>query len=445
MNLALTVTNRHLIILIILGICLRLMIACQFQPVEYPDSRDYVTLARVIQTLNFQQATERTPIYAVVLLFAGFNYYLVWLLQGILGIVTSVATFSIIRKLTTNSNGAAFAGGLLATISLNQLLFETALLTETIATAMLSLIFLQIVKRNLFYTDNTANDSFLGLQASVLALLHPRYLIVCLSLAMMYLLPCTSSTSIKRQLRRLTIFWGSAAPLLLLWSFINFMSTGYFGLSLSGNTTFASHASGFVELAPSEYDDMKKIVISYREKLRQEYTDAAIPFAIVHAHKDLLPTCGNSELKLSNRLAQMSATLYANHPGKYLASVSKAWLDFWSTARIGHEGYFSKTMKNAHLLPILDKCWSIQDLFWSLVYLALFVTGILCAWQYLKEDKSLVVCYTLLVIFTVTMTSIVQAMLTLGDNARYALPFQPLMLTANISYLCTRLNLPTRL
>jgi hypothetical protein len=152
-----------------------LLVIILYQPVSYSDSPSYRRLAdTVLQGFTSYDGT-RTPGYPVFLALVGSDQR-VWWVQLFLGFVTTLLLFYIGWKLTDKP---WFGGliGLLHTLNLGQLFFESNLLTESLTTFLMVLTMAGMLAWFLYPKIRSLWLAFLlGLFSSVTLLVRPLFI-----------------------------------------------------------------------------------------------------------------------------------------------------------------------------------------------------------------------------------------------------------------------------
>jgi hypothetical protein len=113
------------------------VVGLAFPPNVYNDTEHYVSLARRLATLQLAGYVGfSTPVYPLFLALAGLNFQAVKVVQYILGIAISGMLFTMVYRRTRSSSAAPIAG-IIFCLSVAELAFEQAILTETMATFMI--------------------------------------------------------------------------------------------------------------------------------------------------------------------------------------------------------------------------------------------------------------------------------------------------------------------
>ena len=126
---------------------------------------------------------------------------------------------------------------------------------------------------------------------------------------------------------------------------------------------------------------------------------------------------------LSILLGQISVRLILQHPGQYLLSVGEGWLAFWKVPV-----HWTLISSSPSSLEALQR--AIVLLLRGVLFLAnlAFIAGsIALIWKKARRTLHMEAFISMLV-GTVWISSVLQAFLEYGDNPRYSIPVQALVL-----------------
>lgn len=365
---------------------------------------------------------HKPPVYPLFLLLLGRNLYLVWFAQSLLGILVSVMLFSII-KTQTGSEMLAFVVGLSHNLNLFQLLYEADILTETMTTFLIVLS-LWLLSRVPHAASSFARTGLLvavGSTAALAGLTRQQFLYLPLLYALFlpFIQVWGGNTLVEKGKRTLTLL----APALLLilgWSFFHLANLGYFGPATQTGYSMSNHSGGFIEYAPDEYAAIRDTYLKYRPAEAGKH-----PNTIWVAYPEIRQVSGLSEVELSRQLTAMSVGLFAETPLRYATSVFKAWITFWKAPF-----YWELEQMSPHLLADLlllignGERYLMVGLHGAFLLLSLY-TGI----TVVLRRRSFAALH-LLTIAIVLGASVVQALPEFGENGRYAVPLQSLVIAA---------------
>jgi hypothetical protein len=393
----------------------------------YPDSNEYLAVARALATGDFDGYTgERPPGYPLFLLICRTDIHLVWWIQSILGIATSLVLFLIVYEHTRNEL-LSLISGLVPSLSVNTLLFESAILSETLSTFLLIMILwvlLRIVRND---NGSVIPYASLGILVAMSCLTRPIFLYLPLFLTVFFVL-CWGFRllSTRRAPLLLAVF---LIPVLVSvggWSAFNKSKVDYFGITTLLGYNLTQHSIRAIDDAPDDFDTLKQILLKTRRE--HEIRHESLAFSAFQARKEMMNATGLTVSGLSRRLTALAFCVFVRHPFVYAASVLKSWESFWETA-IYWSPYRIDPRAARRFLEIY---WTIEESI--LTALRLVFLMLACAWcvRFLAARISVrkqLSSLSWILGATVMTASFVQALLESGENARYAIPFQSLIVT----------------
>jgi len=409
-----------LTLVIVIALVERISLYLLYRPVSYNDTGSYHRLAEAILTGWGAYDGTRTPGYPLFLALLGADER-VYAAQLLLGFLTTLLFFYI----TWRIGGRGWLAGLVAlvhTLNPQQIFFEANLLTETLTTFLiiLSMAFLT----GILYSKKPALWKALGLAlltglvASFAALTRPLFIFLPFWMAFFLLVFWYAKPRIR---------WGGAllvglsgAVVIGLW--INFINQRFNMLSLTTMTGFhlVQHTGLFFEYVPDEYAAIRDIYLQYRaERIAATGSPGNTIWAAIPA---LQEASGLSFNDLSRLFTKISVQLILDHPELYLKNVIWGWLWFWKVPvywvadsfRFSWLGTFSK--------------WIILGWRGALVLINIgFVGGsVMLVWKrvrrILRMDVFLWFLWGML-----WLTSIAQTLLDHGDNPRFLVSEQSLV------------------
>lgn len=411
---------------------------------RHADTEEYAALAYRFMTHDFRKySADRTPVYSFLLLATKFNYRAVWFIQNILGIATSLLLYSLAKE-QTRKRGLAFLAGASNSILLNQLMFEPFVMTETLAAFFLVL--------PLFLSHRFCRDCDPGQRGSHALLLH---LGVVLGLAallrpLFIYLPVvfgayvwTESGETKSCLRqRVCLVARVVLPALLLvlgWSAFNYVEAGYFGLTALGGYSLTNHSGAFMELAPDRYATIRDLYLHYRR-----IQIAAIGNStgtIWKAYPSILQATGYSYVQLSRELTRLSLWLFVHHPLLYIRHVGLSLRRFWTPA------VYQPTLRTnaASVKAGLAMIWSIEGPFLNCVYFVFFAATLHALFSLLTHRQRRSFKFLWLPMTLIVSGCLFQALVEFGENGRYAIPYQSLLILVICYWLAARFQHGRRL
>lgn len=397
----------------------RLCLFFTYSPGIDPDSETYLLLAQQIAHLDFTDYNgQRTPGYPMLLLATGNNPTLIWVIQSFLSLGSATLLFLMAR---TQGSTRALALGIALTylLVLNTLFYEAAVLTETASTFLLLLVtylFLKAVRNGIRPTSAIA----LGLSVAALILTRPQYIFMIPLIGM--LAACLHG---RNWMAVLAFLLTSTLPV-TGWMNFNKHQIGHFSLTSLLGYNLSNHTGAFMELASDEHALFRDIYVKYRdEKIRET---GFHHMTIFRAREELKQASGLDEVELSSRFQRISVELIAQNPQRYALSVAKAWASFWAVPRYGQR----QNIKNNGLADALDWVWKIEHPLLRLLNAMFLLSSALLAFQMLRHRKQGIAKFAAPAFMTtvVLATSVVQALAEYGENPRYFIPSQPLVIAA---------------
>lgn len=401
-------------------ICMSVRIAvwATWSPTSEVDTPSYVDMAYILRSLDFSHYLGlRPPGYPLLLLLAALDFDRVWVLQSILGVAISLMVYSLTYS-QTRSAAWAFLAGLAHSLNLNQLLFEASILTETFSAFLLVAVVWLLLRplgaggqRLSVYVAAGVAAGIASLTRPLLLYLGPLCLLVLFHDWRRVRVPLPS------RLKWALFFLAPWILLVVGWSLFNLVTVDYFGVTTLGGYEITNQTGAFIELAPEKYAAVKEVYLRYRaQRMAQFGTHVNTIHVAVH---DLLKETGLSYSDLSRTLLRMSLELIAAHPIRYLKGVTRAWVDFWR-----QNIYWQANPRPGLQLRI----WSLQ---WWLIQGAVLIflaVSSKALWSLVRGRRNPPVSIQCLLPTSIVLVgSVIQALIELGGNARYAIPFQPLV------------------
>ncbi|GGD25812.1 glycosyltransferase family 39 protein [Flavobacterium orientale] len=411
------VESREIRILILFGLLFRILLSLFYLNIsQFPDSSSFMVLANRMLEFNLIDYTgERSPGYPL-LIFLAFGFKpLVVLYQFVIGILTTVVWFKTLMNFGFNNRQSLWIAFFLQSF-IHVYFYETSILIESLALFLISLIFYQLTTKYL-EEKNFKKDLLIGLLLGFLVLVKPFFAYIPF---IIYAFSVLKSFSFKNFIssKILILFF----PLIAYfgWSYINkvntgyFVSTTYFGLNLSQNCVH------FAEKAPDEFATIRTIYIKNREAALAENSDVAM--AIWRAEQELIEATGLTYFPdLSNELGRFAKATVGNAPKEYCYQVVfVSWIDFWKTYICWNPEKF----KISEIRIFFEFIWVIQApilLLFKLLFIGLLPIYII---RFFKTKQLTTEILLYKIIFA---SSILQAIVTYGTNAKYSYPFEYMM------------------
>lgn len=445
---------------IVSGVALveRVLVIFFYQPVSYNDTPSYRRLAEtVLQGFAYYDGT-RTPGYPVFLALTGTDQR-AWLAQLFLGFVTTLLLFYIGWNLTDK---AWFGGiiGLAHTLNLGQLFFESNLITESLTTFFLVLTMAGLM---LWLRQPKLRRAWLvillGLVSSITLLIRPLFIYLpFLLLAFLWLesrlspkMPpsayAADSETSHNHLYRFSFRHGIVFMIpvvLLLGGWVGFIRYQFNQWSITTMTGFhlVQHTGSFFEYVPDEYADLRDIYIKYRDAHIAQYGTQTN--AIWDAIPEMSKVSGYSFYGLSKVLTRISIQLILHHPWLFIKSAASGWWMFWrapvywSTEALqlpAFRGVISSAILIERLALILTNFIFIL----ASLYLALaeFLTLIRHkpSLPSIRFHSPAQHAYLWLLLASIWIASVLQTLLDHGDNPRFLVPLQSLVVLWVITFI----------
>jgi hypothetical protein len=420
---------RWAIALAVLGILERTGLWLVYQVAYYGDTGAYQRLAEVLRGLTLVGYDgTRVPGYPALLALVGPDGDSIWLAQMVLGMGISLMLFWITWR-TTSRPALGFLMGMLYNLIPGQILFEANLLTETLTTFLVvaSFALLLALRRA---TGGPAKAGLAGLLGVVSALAG-------LTRVLFYILPVwllpfvwwaagSGTTSLWREWRprllRTAVY--CIGPILLLGGWLAYIQSTYHMLSPTVMTGFnwVQHTGSFFEYLPDEDALIRDTYIRYREQSIQERGDQTN--TIWDAIPELTEVSGLSFFDLSRELQRLSLRLIRDHPDLYLRNVVEGWIAFWKAPPY----WRPESFRLLWLVPVI-RAWVIAGRGISLLANALFLLLSVASVVSRRARRRIGWgTFAWAIAGLVWLTSIVQTLVDHGDNERFLVPLQMLVI-----------------
>lgn len=406
-----------LLALAVFGALERLLLWRLYAPASFGDTATYFRLAEALAAggLNAFDGT-RVPGYPFLVLWLGLDPQRLWAAQLLMGWLTSLLLF----YLGWRTSGSPALGGLLGLLYdliPGQVLFESNLLTEAPTT------FLVVLSLALWAAlDRAASERWrlalalpLGAAAALAGLMRPLFFFLAPWLLPFVLL--AGPASWRERLARGALF--SLGPLLLLGGWIGWVYTNYHFLAptVMGGYHLVQHTGEFFEYLPDEEAAIRDTYLKYRDA--QIAARGTQTNAIWDAIPELTQVSELTFYDLSRKMQRLSLRLIREHPDLYLRNVVEGWVGFWKAPVFwrpenlqvealraplrlaGLAGRGLSLLANAAFL-LLSLLWPLRRRLPALGFDRAFVLTAGLVW----------------------LTSVVQTLVDHGDNPRFLVPLQ---------------------
>jgi hypothetical protein len=409
------------IVLSLLGILVRLWLWLQYEVISYGDTGAYYRLARVVATLNLNRYDgTRVPGYPAFLALAGLQDERAWILQMILGWLISLLLFWIAWR-TTHNAWVAFSLGALYSLIPGQLFFEANLLSETLTTFCVVFSFAILVEA--IKAENFIGGLVLtflaGVAASMVGMVRPLFF----PLTLWYLpfVALVGPGDWRRRLLRLALY--SVGPLLIQGGWLLFIFDHYKMISPTtmAGYSLVQHTGEYFEYLPDEVASIRDTYIEYRDAQIAER--GVQTNAIWEAIPALQEKTGLSFYGLSREMGRLSRQLIRAHPDLYLRNVLEGWVGFWKAPV-----YWAPTVFNVPWVEAFLQGAALVGrgicIFANMLFLGMSALSLLSR---LFRRNFGIDRFSVLAGGMVWMISILQTLVDHGDNPRFLVPLQMLV------------------
>jgi hypothetical protein len=441
-----------LVIVSLVAFLERSVVIILYQPVAYDDTPSYRRLAESVLHGFASYDGTRTPGYPSFLALIGSDQR-VWLVQLLLGFATTLLLFCIAWKLTDKP----WFGGLIAlvhTLNLGQLFFESNLLTETLTTFLLALTMVGVLIWLLYPKLRSLWLAFsLGLISSVTLLVRPLFIYLpFFVLIFLWLEPRLIAHPSKlisedgiivdkepAHIHRFHWRFGLAFLIpvaLLLGGWVTFIHDQFGDWSLTTMTGYhlVQHTGNFFEFVPDEYAILRDTYIKYRDAHIAQFGTQTN--TIWDAIPEMSQVSGYSFYELSRVLTRISIQLILKHPLLFIKSAISGWWMFWRISVYWSAGALRiPWLANGVniviqfqlvLLFIINLVFIFASLYFALVTCLKAIRHKL-PFQVIRLFSRASNTFFWLLLGNIWIASILQTLLDHGDNPRFLVPLQSLV------------------
>jgi hypothetical protein len=427
---------RVLALVILVAIGMRGWLWFSYRPVSYSDTHSYRRLANAIHTPRWNEYDgTRTPGYPLMLAFLGPDER-VYLVQLAMGLAITLLLFYIGWQVS----GKAWFGGTIAlahSFNLGQLFFEANLLTET-PTNYWIMLSLAGVAYWLYHPERRSIGLICGLGVTTTAAALTRPLFIYLPFwSLLFLLADVRHLKFVFQAIKRTIVF--ILPVIIIFGiWINFIHSRFqdWALTTMSGYHMVQHTGSYFEYVPDKYAALRDTYIKYRDaQIALHGTQAN---AIWDAIPEMTEVSGQTFFELDRTLAQISQQLILEHPDLYLRDCLEGWWMFWRTPV-----YWSQDSLRWKSLAVIIRpvilierlaLFSANLLFiiLSLLSAGLVVRPKINAQQRdmaarLRSTATSLPSFLWCLAGTIWIASILQTLLDHGDNPRFLVPLQSLV------------------
>ena len=385
-------------ILVILGLMIRILYYLNHQnPFLTNDSQTYIDLANLISQGSIKgYFGGRSPGYSLLISLLGNALQFVVWVQMLFGIVSSVIWFKILKHFKFQTI-FSLSISLIFSSFFHVLAFENTILIETLNLFFVTLLIYYIIKNQLIE---------ITFCLAILVLLKPFYIYLPFVIFTYFVYNHFSwKTILKKKLILLIL------PLFVFisWSYVNFLNTGYFVSSTYFGLNKIQNCINFIEKAPNEYNWIKKPYLNQRN-LHSE-NGLGNPMCIWYAVDN-----GDFDDKkmtfpeLSNEFGKCADATIKNNFGLYIKQVIfLSFKEFW----------------NVEIVKFTT-LWKVESVFLRMIKTLFLLLIPVYIFQFFSNRKFSLELLLVLIVFS---TSVLQALVVYGSNARYSFPFEFIMIT----------------
>ncbi len=403
--------------LILMGILVRVILWLTYKPIPYGDTGSYLRLGHwVLGTGEYGFDGTRVPGYPVFLAILGLDPLRVWLGQMGLGLMIAGMLFYLGWRMTNARIG--FLLGSLYSLTPGQLLFEANLLTETLTTflIMLCLFLFWGLKESKSFKLGLFLTAGLGISASLVGMVRPLFF--PLTLIIIPFLWFILDGSNKNRISLVAIY--AFFPLLLQGGWLLYMRMNWNVLSPTtmAGYSMVQHTGGYFEYLPDDYAAIRDTYIQYRDAQIAER--GVQTNAIWKAIPAITEASGLGFYELARELNQISWMLIREHPELYLQNVVSGWVNFWKAPV-----YWEPEMMQVRFIRTIFQllAWAGQGISVLANFGFLLLSfGIVLSRQLRSSIRIDIILWLSLAM--VWLISIIQAFLDHGDNPRFLVPMQ---------------------
>lgn len=403
----------------------RLVLWCYYRPTFTNDSPTYQHLANSLRNHGFEKYNgTRTPGYPLFLMLTGTEER-AYAVQLVLGFCTVLLLFYLGWRIT----GKYWFGALVALahiLNLGQLFFEAYILTETFSTFLLMLVLAMLAYLIYLPPEQIRLRSIfpvalvISLLNAALAMTRPLFAFLSFWIAS-FIIVGWRTTSIKFR-------WGTALLTLLpivlvIGGWMNFIHTNFkmWGMDSIGGYHLVNHSGVFFEYVPDEYAEIRDTYLQFRAaRIAQTGSQVNTIWDSIPA---LIKVSGLGYYGLARLLGKISMQLILEHPALYLRNVLYGWWWFWLIAIFwAPQAVTNPTLQAALKSVILLERGALFSA--NMLFIAGSVTALIWrkARTFLRMDA-----YPCFITITIWLTSILQSLIEHGDNPRFLVPLQSMV------------------
>lgn len=443
--------SAWLIVVCAVALLTRVFMILLYQPVAYSDTPSYRRLADTVLHGFAAYDGTRTPGYPVFLALTGSDQH-VWLVQLLMGFITTLLIFYIGWKLTDKP----WFGGLLAlahTLNLGQLFFESNLLTESLTTFLMILTMAGMLVWLIYPKYRRPLLAFLiGLVSSIMLLVRPLFIYLPFYLLLfiwieprLTSIPARQTGGTNALVENHPAHWSSAVSVgfallvpvvLLLGGWVNFIHKNFNEWSLTTMTGYhlVQHTGSFFEYVPDEYASLRDTYVKFRDAHIAQFGTQTN--AIWDAIPEMSKVSGYSFYTLSKVLTRISIDLILKHPILYIESAVSGWWMFWRVPVYwsAEALRYPQMAQGIRLIVLLERgLIFLCNLFFIITSISFAIIECISAIRRtpsllpIRQTHPTVYAFLWLLLGNIWIASILQTLLDHGDNPRFLVPLQSLV------------------
>lgn len=421
--------------LVFLGVLFRLFLfSIIYSTVTiFPDSGGYIELSNYIAAFELSGYNGlRSPGYPLLLALFGKNLYLVVFFQFILGIWASVFWFKSLLHFDFTKK-QSFIITIFIGSFLNIFFFETCILVETLVLFLISIL-VYFLSNKSFENTSFFNQLKLSLIFAFLVLVKPFFAFLPFIFVFFILYKKQNAKTLIQSFILISLSLGSYFG----WCAVNQKNIGSFSPASCSGLVYAQNCVCFAEKSPKEYQWISKPYIAYREKLIRENKDIAMTLWV--AYKDgAYDQYHLTFVQFSTALGMFAKSTILNNPIDYLKQVLfRSWFDFWKPTIYWNFDQFNF----GYINTIFFGFWCIQYFVLAVFRLVFVILIPYYGFKFLKNKKLTIELQLILIVYT---TSILQALITYGDNNRFSFPFEFVIIFVVLIFLRDFYKLPKKI
>ena len=408
--------------LLLLGVLERAWLWFSYAPISYGDTGSYMRLGEALKDLSFSGYDgTRVPGYPAFLALLDLQPDRVWFVQMFLGLMISMLLYWIAWR-TTESMALGFVVGALYNLIPGQFLFEANLLTETLTTffAVLSLYLFVCFTRVRSPACGYGLIMLLGVVASMVGLVRPLFF--PLSVWFLPFVWLAAKGDWKQKMLFAALY--SIGPLILQGSWLVYMKQHYHVVSPTAMAGYSlvQHTGEYFDYLPDKYASIRDTYIRFRDA--QIAARGVQTNAIWEAIPEISKASGLGFYELAREMQRISWWLIRHHPDLYLKNVIEGWVSFWKAPVYWRPEAVQSVFAGVFLsgMAIVGRGISLLANFLFLSFSALVVVS--AKWRRRLQFDLI----TIVACGMIWMISILQTLLDHGDNPRFLVPLQVLVI-----------------